>query len=214
MLSTFQYHLFNSNIDKILTVSNKTWVMAHQRTVTKNRYIFLHNQSRQKDTYTICIHRRAEHKGWVSLYPIQWCFISKSPPRLHHTRPEINFTSGFLSRAHVNTVSLCWSDTCVNSKYATIRQTNNQPITQTLNQTRSLGWLSLISSPTSYGMIGMTAMIMMISGTTSEWVCLCVRRYAWVFVGAIPLKLFSSLTLTAHCKVFEFCRFCGKANIM
>lgn len=31
---------FNSNIHKILTVCKKTWVMAHQRTVTKNRYIF------------------------------------------------------------------------------------------------------------------------------------------------------------------------------
>lgn len=40
MLSTSQYHLFNSNIHKILTVCKKTWVMAHQRTVTKNRYIF------------------------------------------------------------------------------------------------------------------------------------------------------------------------------
>ena len=48
----FLYHLFinviyfsissffNSNIHKILTVCKKTWVMAHQRTVTKNRYIF------------------------------------------------------------------------------------------------------------------------------------------------------------------------------
>lgn len=50
--SLLLYHLFinviyfsissflNSNIHKILTVCKKTWVMAHQRTVTKNRYIF------------------------------------------------------------------------------------------------------------------------------------------------------------------------------
>lgn len=54
----FSISFFNSNIHKILTVCKKTWFMAHQRTVTKNRYIFFIIKAKD----TVCIHRRSEHK--------------------------------------------------------------------------------------------------------------------------------------------------------
>lgn len=146
---------FNSNIHKILTVCKKTWVMAHQRTVTKNRYIFFIINQGKKDTYTVCIHRRSEHKRWVSeraqsRFSDVWY---ESPPvrslnSPHLTRWQFSLGSSFCVTTPVDfhlepcvllyDGSFCWSDnpnTSINTIYATIRQTDNQPTRQTVSRT-------------------------------------------------------------------------------
>lgn len=157
------YHLFinviyfsissflNSNIHKILTVCKKTWVMAHQRTVTKNRYIFfIVNQGKK-------IHILYAYTGDQSTKDDSQEGIGAKSEKLDMkvqqggasallTKLEMNFERlAFLRTTPVNfhfepcVPLLRLFKTAPPSKssiymiYTTIRQTNNQSIRQTSN---------------------------------------------------------------------------------
>lgn len=105
MLSTSQYHLFNSNIHKILTVCKKTWVMAHQRTVTKNRYIFfIINQGKKIHilyAYTGVQNTKDESREGLRADSVMFDFkVHQWGASTLPTWPETNFTG--LALCHKN----------------------------------------------------------------------------------------------------------------
>lgn len=144
MLSTSQYHLFfNSNIHKILTVCKKTWVMAHQRTVTKNRYIFsIINQGKKIHIlYAYTGDQNTKDGSQEGKAQSQMSDVHQGGASALPTWPDMNGT-GFASWHKASTSShvfyfktVCSVDlinpkTSINTIYATVRQTH-KPTHQT-----------------------------------------------------------------------------------
>lgn len=115
----------------------------------------------------------------------------------------------------------CWSDhpkTSINTIYATIRQTNNQPIRQTVSRASDSGRLSLIVSPTSNGMIKKTkqktnrdkklASVCYLQGNISVCVCLLICMHAYFmlcgsFAVAIPFAFSCTFPRNYNCLSFS-----------